>query len=556
MSPSKQWAIYSLVLGLHAPTMAVAQTTNSGVLRQQIEQSHLPTPLRKIAPPKPDEAPAPTGVSVTVEAFRFTGHTLLTAEQLHAAGAPYLHRPLDIAGLRAAADAVEAAYRDAGRMAQALVPPQEFVDGVITIEIVEARFGGATLEQPAPARVAQERLLATVEAGQRRGAPLDATALDRALLLADDLPGVTVAGTLRAGREAGETELALQVADEPLFSGSSVGLDNTGMRATGAGRLTANLQANSPLGLGDSLGASLLHTQGSDYARFAWSLPVGHDGWRLGANGSLLNYQIVAPELRAQDSHGDSTSIGVEATYPLIRTRVHSLSLSLAGEKKTFANASMGAMTTHYAILNSLLTLSGSSVDDLGGGGANSANLVFTQGTVALGALNASEDAEREGTFSKVRYALTRLQTITAEVSGYVAYSGQWADRTLDAAEMFYLGGATGVRAYPAAEGGGTHGQIVNLEVRTRLPRDFTLTKFYDWGQVQVNRNNSAGANPNKIALQGAGVALGWQSPWGLDLKMVWARRIGHNPNPTDSGNDQDGSRHLDRFWFSAAMVF
>ena len=45
---------------LHAPAMAVAQTPNSGVLRQQIEKDLQPAPLRKIAPRKPYEAPAPT----------------------------------------------------------------------------------------------------------------------------------------------------------------------------------------------------------------------------------------------------------------------------------------------------------------------------------------------------------------------------------------------------------------------------------------------------------------------------------------------------------------
>ncbi len=545
-----------LACTLTAPGLAIGQMPpDGGALRQQIERELRPTPTLQAAPLKPGVVPAPKGVSVTVRSFRLTGNTLLTQEQLQAALAPYLNRPLDILGLRAAADAVEAAYREAGRIARATLPQQELVDGVVIIEIVEAHFGGVSLEGPVPARVTVERLLATVAAGQSRGSPLDAQALDRALLLADDLPGVTVAGSLRAGAKPGETELALQAADEPPINGNA-GLDNTGSRSTSYARLTANLQANSPFGLGDSLGANLIHSRGSDYARLAWSLPLAHDGWRLGANASNLNYKLVTPEFSALNARGDSTSVGLEANYPLIRARAQNLYLSLVHEKKDFNNESAGATTTRYAIQNTTLSLSGNHFDALGGGGANSANLSVTRGEVQLGALDAGENAALAGGYGKLRYALTRQQTITGDLSGYLAYAGQRADKNLDSAEKFYLGGASGVRAYPSSEAGGVHGQLINLELRWRLPEGFNLTGFYDWGRVQVNYDNSAGANPNKIALMGAGLALGWQGAKGADLKAVWARRIGDNPNPTSTGNDQDGSLLRDRFWFTALMAF
>ena len=54
----------------------------------------------------------------------------------------------------------------------------------------------------------------------------------------------------------------------------------------------------------------------------------------------------------------------------------------------------------------------------------------------------------------------------------------------------------------------------------------------------------------------GAGLALGWQSSMGFNLKGIYARRIGSNPNPTASGNDQDGSKLLNRFWLTATFPF
>lgn len=67
---------------------------------------------------------------------------------------------------------------------------------------------------------------------QTTGQPLSANALDLPLLLAIDLPGLSVAGKLVPGAADNETTLVLQTTDEPFIYGD-VGLDNTGARSTG-----------------------------------------------------------------------------------------------------------------------------------------------------------------------------------------------------------------------------------------------------------------------------------------------------------------------------------
>ena len=39
----------------------------------------------------------------------------------------------------------------------------------------------------------------------------------------------------------------------------------------------------------------------------------------------------------------------------------------------------------------------------------------------------------------------------------------------------------------------------------------------------------------------------------GPDFRATWARRIGDNPNPAATGNDQDGSLVSNRFWLTAS---
>lgn len=114
------------------------------------------------------------------------------------------------------------------------------------------------------------------------------------------------------------------------------------------------------------------------------------------------------------------------------------------------------------------------------------------------------------------------------------------------------------MRAYPASEAGGSNGQLLNLELRARLPLGVGLSGFYDWGHVTVNRNNdfAGAALINGYVLKGAGLGLAWSAPARLTLKAVWARRIGSHPSPNLNGSDQDGSLHKNRFWLQASLPF
>ena len=97
---------------------------------------------------------------------------------------------------------------------------------------------------------------------------------------------------------------------------------------------------------------------------------------------------------------------------------------------------------------------------------------------------------------------------------------------------------------------------MFNLELRARLPEGFSLTGFYDHGTVRVNHDNAVGTNPNTITLKGTGLSLTWQSSVGLNLKATWSHRIGENPNPTSTGNDQDGTKIRNRLWLTALLTF
>lgn len=537
-------------VGSHTQTLP-----DAGSVRQQIEQQRS-APLPRAMAPTQATAPTPTpgGLVVPVQAFQLTGNTLLSSEQLAPTLSAYIGKELDFAGLQHAADAVAAAYRQAGWMARVYMPEQDVSTGTVTLQVVEARFAGLRLEGQVSQRIQSGEIEAYFLSRQTVGQPLNADALDRALLLADDLPGISVAGTLEPGSNDGETALVLQTTDEPFMYGD-IGLDNTGARSTGSQRVTANLNVNSPWQRGDLLSLNLLHTQGSDYGRIALTFPYGHDGLRWGLSASSMHYRIIDGLSAGTMSpiQGRSGSLGLDWNYPLRRSRELNLYFSGGLDDKTFYTEDT-QVRADYTSRSVRMGLSGNHFDGLGGGGVNSASLQWTKGQLADMRAHTLIDTIDRG-YQKLNYSLTRLQTLMPNHSLLLSLQGQHATQVLDTSEKFYIGGGQSVRAYPTSELGGERGQMLSAEWRWNLASDLVLSAFADMGRV-VSLPTALSDTSHTWQLSGHGLSLSWQSPLGLATKLVWAHRNGVNPHPSATGTDGDGTLQLNRLWLTASWPF
>ncbi|WVN40954.1 ShlB/FhaC/HecB family hemolysin secretion/activation protein [beta proteobacterium MWH-UniP1] len=538
-------------LGLGGAVLAQTQP-DAGSLLQQIEREReliLPKRVEPRKEPLPQDLKEIPGLTVTAKSFLFNGNTIFSSEELAPLLVEFLNRPIGFSDLMRAADTIAEHYRKAGWVVRVYLPKQDITQGVITIQIVEAVFGGAVFEGDPPKRLSKARIQSLIEAQQPIGSLLHNDKIDRGLLLADDLPGVMVSGSLVAGTADGQTDLAIRTVDEP-FAQVDLSADNTASRATGAERATANAVFASPFGYGDSISAIALHTEGSDYVRLAYSAPLGRDGIRVGVNGSYLKYKVITDESKAAGLKGDSQTAGFEISYPVLRSRLTNLYLQGTLDRKMFENEQSGAISSDYETDVAGLTFYGNLFDSLGGGGSNSFSLGVNRGnpSVSVGAEVKKDD------FTKYKYSLSRQQVITEALSVSLALNGQHSNKGLDSSEKFSLGGSSGVRAYPSGEASGTIAQMVNLDVRWKVVPSVTASVFYDWGKV---KNRDDPTLKDRVTLKGGGLGLAWAVPnTGLNLKAVWARRDGDNPNPTPAGNDQDGSLKKNRYWLTASYAF
>ena len=545
-----------LALGSNLSGWAQTAPPDVGSIRQQIEQQRtfsLPEVESRQRPGRLPLIKHRAGTAVLVKGFGFEGNTLLGDEELARAVAGFVNQELDVAGLQTVADAVAAAYRKGGWIARVDLPGQDISDGLITLHVLEAKFAGLQFEGEPPTLVKKAEIEAYLIAHQVAGQPLNENELDRALLLADDLPGVSVAGTLVPGQSDGETALVLQMTDEPFVYGD-IGLDNTGARSQGSDRLTLNLAINSPGGRGELASLTLLHTQGSDYGRVALTVPAGHDGLRLGVNASELNYRVI--DGPGSDSvtpiQGNSGSLGLALTYPLVRARAQNLYLSMGLDRKSFYTSD-ATVHSDYASESLSAGLSGNRFDDLGGGGANSASVQLLWGRLTnMQVHDAKGSIDHE--YNKLTYSLFRQQNLTMDHSLFVSLQGQYASQLLDSSEKFYLGGAQSVRAYPTSELGGERGEVISGEWRWRLASALVLSAFIDLGSVVTSA--TATEPETTMTLHGHGLSIAWQIPLGLTARITLAQRDGGNPKPTSTGQDGDGTLKTDRFWVSATIPF
>lgn len=537
---------------------------DAGAVLQQIERGEAPP----IAPsrPSPLQPSAPValqsgGARVLVKQFHFEGNTRLSEAQLQKVVKAWLGKELDFGELQRVALAVAQAYREAGWVVRVDLPVQDVTEGSIELRIQEAMLGAVNVVSAPIRSVSASRAVATIEAQQQPGEPLSVASLDRGLLLINDLPGAAATATLGAGSAIGQTDVNVSLSQQSLLSGSAY-VDNSGEHATGSVEEGAHLTLNSPSGIGDQIAGDGLHTDGSNYGRLAYSIPVGYDGWRVGANASTLYYRLTADEFKALDATGTARSYGVEASYPLIRSTTRNLSLQLAFDDRQFDNLAEATTVSNYTIYDASASLSASIADTWLGGGFDSSVFQMTHGHFDRGDEPVRPDGSDQD-FWRFRYSFSRWQGLTTRLSLFVALNGQFTNRNLDSSERFYLGGPSGVRAYPVNEAGGAQGTLLAAELRQSVWQSLTVAEFYDQGWITQYHDDAmslegplSGTAPNHYSLRGGGLTLSWAPVTRVHMYATWAHRIGNNPNPSPTGTDQDGTLLRNRFWLSASAGF
>ena len=537
-----------------------AEPPTAGQILNQIEKSTSLPGLPKVTAPKIApaivESISKNGQTILLKGVRFTGNTKLNSESLLGVIKKFISQQVSIEDLALIADLLTQHYVRSGFLANVTLPEQDITNGVVLFKITEARLGRLVFnaDQIAKARVPESFMTQLVEQANPKQALIEMGQIDRSMLLLDDLSSITVGGGLQAGQKEGESDLAINIQTDPFFSGS-VNIDNFGSRSTGPNRLILAAAWSSPFSRGGEIVATALKTEGTDYGRGAYSFPVGYSGLTGTIQASALQYDVITET----KTSGDSQTIGAEFNYPYLRSYSQNIYLKGGVTQKFFKNKyADGTVNSDYDLTVAEAEIRGNKYID----GVNTEYAVTSKlGYVDLqGSPNYSADQSGDkthGRFAKLAASIKLKMPVQSKLNLTLYGEGQLANKNLDSSEKMYLGGANGVRAYPESEGSGTEGIRVAADLEYRLADNLVGSVFVDGGRVRQNKTNLSGVTgPNMYSLKGYGFSATYQGPKQSQMQAIISRRIGNNPNPTSTGNDQSGDLKTTRFWLSVLIPF
>lgn len=508
---------------------ALAAVASSPAPAQQVPQSAEPGQVQKrlTAPAAPRREPAPfarpvpeaeprvgdTAARAVLTAVAIEGATVYEAEDLAALYEPYLAREIGLADIGAIVAAVTARYRADGYvLSRAVAPAQALELGILRIRVIEGYVERVTFAGSSPGRPG---LLAAWADKITAVRPITAEALERYVLLIDDLPGVSADAALRRiDAKTGAYELILTLDHDPIDA--FLYADNRGTRPIGPWQAAAGVSLNSALAMLERTRLTLFTVPDSPeelrFVELRHSQRVGTEGTTVVLAGSLSRIDAGAGLAGlAVESSGLSLSAGVE--HPLVRARERSLYLTARFDYLDLDQDMQASRLFDDRLRVLRLGLRAAFADRFKG--VNFVDLAASRGLDALGASPAgAADLSRldgRSDFTKIAVEATRRQSLGEGWTLQVAVAGQKSADALLSAEEFALGGGRFGRAYDPSEITGDDGVAASIELQvgrrseTGVLRSWQLYGFYDAGRVWDG--GQAGASDGE-SLTSAGIGV------------------------------------------------
>jgi hemolysin activation/secretion protein len=491
-------------------------------------------------------APAPSSpIPAAADAIQFllndivvSGANAIPIERLAALYAEMIGTNVTLADIREIASRIEEEYRVAGYLlVRALVPPQSVADGVFTINVVEGFVANVLVEGGDDGT--QQRIrdyLRPVLAAR----PLAIVTLERALLLANDLPGVSVNALLRPSPGTpGAADVVVSVEQRNFTGGLS--LDNRGSHFSGLWTLSADFSSSSILSDGDQI-TGRITTTSPVRRRIAGDLryyrPLGSDGLVASIIG-IVTHGEPGSSLTPLEIVSDSWAVGPRLSYPLIRTRAETLIVDGGFTVQDARLQLLSAQQNHdeWRVIDIGATYLKSGF--LGGG--LSASLNIAQGVPIFGATSSgSANWSRAGAapdFTKVTGGVRYVAPLGGAFSVAITGQGQYSFARLMAGEQIAFGGVQLGRGYDPAAIAGDHGLGGSFELRYNFALNQAIIQmiqpysFFDAAQVW-NRAPAITAEEGMTST-GAGIRVQFVNNiiWNVEI----ARTLNNVPG-SDSG--------------------
>ncbi len=464
---------------------------------------------------------APAGaekVKLVLKSVAIEGQTVYDDVQIHSVYDSMIGTTITLADVFGIADRLTAKYRNDGYiLTQVVVPPQTIDGGHVKLRVVEGFVENVTIQGSSRANPGW---LEGYAAKLRAQKPLNSKALERYVLLINDLAGMNARAVLSPSKTPGATDITLVVDQKPFDAFFQV--DNRGTRFLGPLQLNAGVRFNNALGLYEGLNFQGVLTPDGMWSErelafgaFTWQQPLNHEGTKLSTSISITDTD-PGFTLTPFDVNGKAKAVNLDLTHPFIRSR----NMNLYG-------------TLKFNYLNSERT------DNIPGGGAEDrlrvlraggtfqftdswlgVNTLSGEASKGISFLNASDKGDARLTralgdpqFFKMNAEVSRVQRITNIFEAFLSATGQLSSQTLLASEEFGVGGVNYGSAYDNSEITGEDGYAARLELRANNPvalpvNLLQLYTFVDGGEVHDPDNAVPRDRRRSIVSAGGGARV------------------------------------------------
>lgn len=496
------FAVAWFALGGEAWSQAVPAPVAPGRVEQPLQPrpSVPPTGGAPSVPTIPSGGEMPAGaesVHFVLRGVQISGATVYPAGTFEGLYADLVGKDVTLAQVYSVAQAITARYRADGYiLSQAVLPAQQIATGTVQIRIVEGFVDKVVVKDETTGASDVNRGVLDRMAQKISGVrPLTAKALERYMLLINDLPGVQARSFLSPSTTTpGGADLTI-VLNEKKYDGYAT-FDNLGSQFVGPLEFSVAGNLDNAIGIYERTGLRYVGTFRFSELKY---IEATHQE-QLGSEGMHLDFTYFhsdsqpnhKPLVIKTDSLNDTGIVAL--TYPVIRSRSENLNLRARFDYGNIDVKTASFLTTQDRLR--VLRLSGAynKVDTiLGPPAVNLATIELGQGLPFADASDkdpTSSNARAPSSFTKINVELQRQQSIVGNWSVLLAVEGQAAFDDLLSEEKLGLGGPLYGRGYDPSQIIGDEGVAGKVELQygrelgLQWFKDYQAYAFFDGGYV------------------------------------------------------------------------
>lgn len=499
------------------------QTEQYERLQQQLQRRGDPTHPRISQGGSGGAAPAAGGPSFHLDHLVTNASAILTPAEIASITDRYRNREVRLADLDRAVAEINALYEKKGILtARAVLPRQQVENGVVRIELIEARLDRVAIvgARQTPASFFLNRIHA------RPGQLLRLHALQHDLILLNTGNGVQARALLRPGSNFGTTDLVVEVQEPDAFS-LTPSFDDVGRASVGLRRLGLALGDANLLGDRDVLSLGTSWATGTFSQSAAYSVPLTSEGLRLTVGADYAGIRVLSGQLRTLAITGASTDTSLTLSQPLVARTGFMLTGTAALHFSISNTESAGVAISRQEVESGTLGAEAQTFDRTG--------VWMASDALDFGTL----EAPGHNNFAKDSASLVRQEILGGGFSTLLRFSGQARIQApkagLPLVEQLQLGGISTVRGYPEGWQIADVGYGLTTELDGPLPlrqyffggafsRGLQGAIFLDNGAVYGLPGVHSGprATPRYLDLSSTGLGIIFNTPW-LSGRMDWA---------------------------------